>query len=96
MIHRSELAWALRHRRLGLGLSFEAVARRTGLSPTQLKKMESSAPDACNPTLTTVLALTEAYGLAPEFWFRNARRPHRPLLTLDIQLEETRHAATTR
>lgn len=61
------LGLILRQHRLALGLSLHAAAKASGISPSTLCEMELGA--RCNPTLSTIRALTNLYKLKPAVWF---------------------------
>ena len=63
------LGLVLRLYRLELGLSIRGVSRMTGVSDASVCDMENGK--RCNPTLSTIRALTQLYKMKPEEWFKN-------------------------
>lgn len=61
------LGLVLRKHRLALGLSLHAAAKASGVSSATLCEMELGA--RCNPTLTTIRAMTKLYKLKTTAWF---------------------------
>jgi len=61
------LGLALRTRRISLGLTIRAAADACGVSSATLCEMELG--ERCNPTLSTIRALTKLYKLSPKTWF---------------------------
>jgi transcriptional regulator with XRE-family HTH domain len=61
------LGLVLRTHRIALGLSLHAAAKASGISSATLCEMELGT--RCNPTLSTIRALTDLYKLKPTVWF---------------------------
>jgi transcriptional regulator with XRE-family HTH domain len=64
---RTQFGAMLRQTRFGLEMTMRDVERKSGVSIAQLSKLES---EDCNPTLSTMKALTTLYRLTPEVWFQ--------------------------
>jgi transcriptional regulator with XRE-family HTH domain len=59
----SQLSRELRRSRQALGLSIRELARRAGVNPTTVMRLEDG--DIANPTPTTLVPIAEALGLSP-------------------------------
>lgn len=61
------LGLVLRTQRLALGITIHAAAKASGVSSATICEMELG--ERCNPTLSTIRALTKLYKLSPTVWF---------------------------
>lgn len=61
------LGRVLRTRRISVGLTIHAAAKASGVSSATLCEMELG--QRCNPTLSTIRALTKLYKLPLTVWF---------------------------
>lgn len=62
------LGLVLRTRRIAIGLTLHSAAKASGVSTATLCEMELG--ERCNPTLSTIRALTKLYKLCPTVWFQ--------------------------
>lgn len=61
------LGLVLRQHRLAKGLSIHGAAKAAGVSSASICEMELGT--RCNPTLSTIRALTKLYNLKLQVWF---------------------------